>query len=64
MINTLAREYLDNEFGGIPIWSMDSNGDKLFHSEFMRNCQFNGWFQEPQTNNISAFDIINMIPVI
>ena len=45
----LAKEYLDNEFGGLPMSSMNSSGDKIFHSEHIRKCQFNGWFQKPKT---------------
>ena len=55
-IHTLAREYLDNEFGGLPMSSMNSSGDKLFHSEHIRNCQFNGWFKKPKTKELKAFD--------
>ena len=35
---------------------MNSSGDKLFHSEFIRNCQFNGWFKEPKTDKLTACD--------
>ena len=36
--------------------SMNSSGDKVFHSEYIRNCQFNGWFKEPKTKKLSAYD--------
>ena len=55
-IYTLASEYFDNEFGGLPKSSMNSLGDNLFHSEFIRNCQFNGFFREPKTDNLHACD--------
>jgi hypothetical protein len=31
-IQTSAREYLENEFCGLAMSSMNSSGDKLFHS--------------------------------
>ena len=36
--------------------SMNESGDKLFHSEFIRNCQFNGWFQKPTSDDLTACD--------
>ena len=54
--HSLAKEYLDAEFGGLPMSSMNSSGDKMFHSEWMRNCQFNGWFKQPKTKELNAFD--------
>jgi hypothetical protein len=36
--------------------SMNSSGDKVFHSEYIRNCQFIGWFKEPKTKKLSAYD--------
>ena len=36
--------------------SMNSSGDKIFHSEYIRNCQFNGWFKEPKTKKMNAYD--------
>ena len=55
-LQTLACEYFDNEFGGLPKSSMNESGDKLFHSEFIRNCQFNGWFQKPTSDDLTACD--------
>jgi hypothetical protein len=54
-IQTLAREYFDNEFGGLPMSSMNSSGDKVFHNEYIRNCQFNGWFKEQKTKNLHIY---------
>ncbi|MFN9109963.1 MAG: hypothetical protein ACK5XN_07835, partial [Bacteroidota bacterium] len=47
-IDTLAREVLDKEFGGVPQSMMNQQLDEIFHSEFIRNCQFNGWFSQPE----------------
>ena len=38
--------------------SMNSSGDKVFHSEHIRSCQFNGWFKEPKTKKLNALDMI------
>ena len=50
-IQALANEYFNNEFGGIPKSSMNTSADNLFHSEFIRNTQFNGWFKKPTSDN-------------
>jgi hypothetical protein len=56
-IHTLAREYCDKEFGGIPQSTMNKRGDDVFHSEFIRNAAFNGWIKAPTSaNNLHAFD--------
>jgi hypothetical protein len=55
-IHTLAREYLDKEFGGIPKSSFNKSGNHIFHSDFIKNTVFNGWFSESKTKNLSAFD--------
>ncbi len=55
-IQTLARKYFDNEFSGLPMSSMNSSGDKVFHSEHIRNCQFNGFFKKPQSKYVHAYD--------
>jgi len=52
----IAREVLDKDFGGVPKSTMNQSGHFIFHSEFIRNCQFNGWFSEPQSKNLSAYD--------
>jgi hypothetical protein len=36
-IHTLAREYLDTEFGGIPKSSFNKSGNHIFHSDFIKN---------------------------
>ena len=41
-IHTLAREYLDKEFGGIPKSSFNKSGNNIFHSDFIKNTVFNG----------------------
>ena len=55
-IHTLAREYCDKEFGGIPKSTFNTEGDYIFHSQFIRNCAFNGWIQKPNSDNLHAFD--------
>ena len=56
IITKLTMQYLENEFGGIPFSSMNKSGDDLFHSEFIKNHAFNGWFKEPTTENLDAYD--------
>jgi hypothetical protein len=48
-LNTLAKEVLDKQFGGYPLSTMNKAGDDIFHSDLIRNCQFNGWMSEPKT---------------
>jgi hypothetical protein len=55
-INTLAKEVLDKEFGGLPESAMNQQGDDVFHSDFIRNCQFNGWISEPKSDNLYSYD--------
>ena len=56
-IHTLAREYLDKEFGGVPLSTMNSTGDYVFHSEFIRHHAFNGWMSKPENmENLTAYD--------
>jgi tRNA A37 threonylcarbamoyladenosine biosynthesis protein TsaE len=55
-IQALANEYFNNEFGGIPKSSMNTSADNLFHSEFIRNTQFNGWFKKPTSDKLNACD--------
>ncbi len=55
-LNTLAKEVLDKEFGGLPESSMNQQGDEIFHSDFIRNCQFNGWISEPEDGKLHAYD--------
>jgi hypothetical protein len=42
---------MNNEFGGIPFSIMNKSGDEIFHSEFIKNHAFNGWFREPTSTN-------------
>ena len=35
---------------------MNSSGDNLFHSKFIRNRQFNVFFLEPTTDDLYACD--------
>jgi hypothetical protein len=57
-IHTLAREYLDKEFGGVPTSTFNTTGDYIFHSEFIRQHAFSGWFDKPKTfvKNLKAYD--------
>ena len=55
-INSLAKEYLENEFGALQESTMNNQGDKIFHSEFIRNCQFNGWVSEPKSDDLKSYD--------
>jgi hypothetical protein len=58
-LQTLAKEYLDNEFGGVPSSTMNTTGNYLFHSEFIKNHAFNGWFENCKPDNfdnIKAYD--------
>ena len=36
--------------------SMNSSGDKVFHNEHIRNCQFNGFFKASKTKKLHAYD--------
>ena len=55
-MSKLAMEYLDNKFGSIPLSTMNKSGDFIFHSEFIRNCQFNGWISAPKKEKLNAYD--------
>ena len=55
-LNTLAKEVLDKQFSGLPSSTMNKNGDAIFHSEFIRNCQYNGWFEMPESKNLVGYD--------
>jgi hypothetical protein len=35
---------------------MNTSADNLFHSEFIRNTQFNGWFKKPTSDKLNACD--------
>ena len=55
-LNTLAMEYLEKDFGGFSSSTFNKDGDEIFHSEFIRNCQFNGWFSKPKSDKLHAYD--------
>ena len=55
-LNTLAMDLLNGHFGGIASSTMYKLGNEIFHSDFVRNAQFNGWFSKPKTDNLSAYD--------
>ncbi len=55
-LSTLAMKYLKNEFSGLPVSNMNESGDYVFSSDYIRNCQFNGCFNEPKTKKLSAYD--------
>ncbi len=35
---------------------MNESGDFIFSSDIIRNCQFNGWFSEPKSKDLNAYD--------
>ncbi len=45
-MSTLAMEFLKKEYCNLPLSSMNESGDYIFSSDYIRNCQFNGWFSE------------------
>jgi hypothetical protein len=56
-IHTLAREYLDKEFGGVPSSTFNTTGDYIFHSDFIKSHAFVGWFDKPENvENLKAYD--------
>ena len=54
-IHTLAREYLDKEFGGVPSSTFNTTGDYIFHSDFIKSHAFVGWFDKTENNDKTAF---------
>ncbi len=48
-LSTLAIEFLKNEFSNLPLSNMNESGDHIFSCDYIRNCQFNGWFSEPES---------------
>ncbi len=58
-IHTLAREYLDKEFGGVPTSTFNTTGDYILHSEFIRHHAFSGWFDKKpeKLDNFVAYDL-------
>ena len=55
-MSTLAMECLKNEFSNLPLSNMNESGDYIFSCDYIRNCQFNGWFSEPQSKDLNAYD--------
>ncbi len=56
-LNTLAVDVLNAHYGGINSSTMNKLGNEIFHSEFIKNTQFNGWFSKPNNiDNIKAYD--------
>jgi hypothetical protein len=35
---------------------MNESGDYIFSSDYIRNCHFNGWFSEPKSQDLNAYD--------
>ena len=40
----------------LPLSNMNESGDYIFSSDCVRICQFNGWFDEPKSKKLSAYD--------
>jgi len=55
-MSTLAMEFLKNEYFSLPLSNMNESGDYIFNCDYIRNCQFNGWFSQPETKNVCAYD--------
>jgi hypothetical protein len=57
-IYTLAREYLDKEFGGVPSSTFNTTGDYIFHSDFIKSHAFVSWFDAPKkfVKDLKAYD--------
>jgi hypothetical protein len=55
-MSTLAMEFLKNEYFSLPLSNMNESGDYIFNCDYIRNCQFNGWFSQPETKNLCAYD--------
>ncbi len=47
-MSTLAIIFFLKVFCNLPISRMNESGDFTFSSDYIRNCQFNGWFPEPK----------------
>ncbi len=58
-IHTLAREYLEKEFGGVPTSTFNTTGDYIFNYEFIRHHAFPGWFDKKpeKIEKIVAYDL-------
>ncbi len=54
-------DFLKREFSNLPLSSMHESGDNIFSCDYIRNCQYNGWFSEQQSNISVLMTIINII---
>jgi hypothetical protein len=55
-MSTLAMDFLKKEFCNLPLSIMNESGDYIFNCDYIRNCQFNGWFNEPKSKDLNAYD--------
>jgi hypothetical protein len=55
-MSTLAMDFLKKEFCNLPLSNMNESGDYIFNCDYIRNCQFNGWFSEPKSKDLNAYD--------
>jgi hypothetical protein len=55
-MSTLAMDFLKKEFCNLPLSNMNESGDYIFSCDYIRNCQFNGWFSEPKSKDSNAYD--------
>jgi hypothetical protein len=49
-------EFLKNESSNLPLSNMNESGDYIFICDYIKNCQFNGWFSEPESKDLNAYD--------
>ena len=49
-------EFLKKEFSNLPLSSMNESGNYICSSDYIRNCQFNGWFSEPKSKDLNGYD--------
>ena len=61
-MSTLAMDFLKNEFsyfGNLLLSNMNKLEDYVFSCDYIRkldrNCQLNGWFNEPESKHLSAY---------
>ena len=56
-ISTLAMDSKTKEFCNSPLSNMNESGDYVLNCAYIRNCQINGWFSKPKTNDLNSYDI-------
>jgi hypothetical protein len=39
-----------------PLSNMNESGNHIFSCDYIRNCQFNWWFGEPESKDLNAVD--------